>query len=128
MTFVQDDLGSNILRSSTKGPRLLTQTHLFGKSKVHLQEHTHAICSDFLPETPKSSGLICLYQLGVASVVQYDVLRFEVSVDDSSGVQEGQRFDDAASVEPSGAVVKRPPENKNNSDSEYFHTFFINML
>lgn len=41
VTFVQDDLGSNVLRSSAKGPRLLTQTHPFGKSKVHLQEQTH---------------------------------------------------------------------------------------
>lgn len=50
-----------------------------------------------------------LYQLGVTSVVQDDVLRFEVSVDDSSGVQEGQSLDDAAGVEPGGAVIKRAP-------------------
>lgn len=64
------------------------------------------ICSWFLPETAESSGGICLHQLGIASVVQYDVLRFEVSVDDSSGVQEDQSFDDAAGVKPSGAVIK----------------------
>lgn len=41
MTFVQDDLGSDVLRSSTKGPGLLTQAHLLGKSKVHLREGAH---------------------------------------------------------------------------------------
>lgn len=69
----------------------------------------------FLSETPESSGERWLHQLGVASLVQDDVLRFEVSVDDSSRVQVGQSLDDASGVEPSGAVVERPPEKKNNS-------------
>lgn len=46
------------------------------------------------------------HQLGISSAVQYDVLGFEVSVDDSSGVQESQSLDDTASVKPSGAVIK----------------------
>lgn len=57
----------------------------------------------FLSETPECGRP---HQLGVASVVQDDVLRLEVSVDDSAGVQEGQSLDDAARVEPSGAVVE----------------------
>lgn len=46
------------------------------------------------------------HQLGVAFVVQYDVLRLEVSVDNSSGMQESQSLYDTASVEPGSAVIK----------------------
>lgn len=49
---------------------------------------------------------VCPHQLGVSSLVQDDVLRFEVSVDDSSGVQESQSLYDTAGVEPSGAVIE----------------------
>ncbi|KAF3848467.1 hypothetical protein F7725_014964 [Dissostichus mawsoni] len=48
--------------------------------------------------------------LGVSPLVQDDVLRLQVSVDDSSAVQEGQSLDHAASVEPSHAVIKRSSE------------------
>lgn len=106
VTFVQDDLRSNVLRSSTKGPRLLTQPHFLSKAKVHLQEQTRSMLGFPLWNTGTSSRRVFVHQLGVASVVQYDVLRFEVSVDDPTGVQEGQGLDDAAGVEPSGAVVK----------------------
>lgn len=49
---------------------------------------------------------MCPHQLGVSLVVQYDVLRLEVSVDNSSGVEESQSLDDTTSVEPSSAVIK----------------------
>lgn len=52
------------------------------------------------------------YQLSVSPVVQNDVLGFQVSVDDPSGVQERQSLDDAAGVEAGGAVVKRAPERQ----------------
>ena len=52
----------------------------------------------------------CADQLGVSPLVQDDVLRLQVSVDDSSAVQEGQSLDHAAGVEPSHAVIKRSSE------------------
>lgn len=52
------------------------------------------------------------HQLGVAFVVQYDVLRLEVSVDNSSGMQESQSLYDTASVEPGGAVIKWSSERQ----------------
>lgn len=110
MALVQDDLGGHVLRSPTERPRLLTQTHLLSKAKVHLSEETEMInilrtyLSLFFSFNPA-----LLYQLGVTSVVQDDVLRFEVSVDDASGVQEGQSLDDAAGVEAGGAVIERAP-------------------
>lgn len=52
------------------------------------------------------------HQLGVSPVVQYDVLGFQVSVDDPSGVQEAQRLDHAACVEAGDSVVKGPPETE----------------
>lgn len=45
-------------------------------------------------------------------MVQDDVLGFEVSVDDPSGVQERQSLDDAAGVEAGGAVVEGAPERR----------------
>lgn len=61
---------------------------------------------------------MCPHQLGVSSVVQDDVLRFEVSVDDSSGVQESQSLYDAARVEASGAVIKRSPAAEAKDDAD----------
>lgn len=52
------------------------------------------------------------HQLSVSPVVQDDVLGFQVSVDDPSGVQERKSLDDAAGVEAGGAVVKRAPERQ----------------
>ena len=49
------------------------------------------------------------YQLGVAALVQDDVLGLEVPVDDAPALEEGQRLDHAARVEPRGAVVKGTP-------------------
>lgn len=48
MAFVQDDLRGDVLRSTTKRPRLLTQTNLLSKAKVHLckrRKHTSWIFS-----------------------------------------------------------------------------------
>lgn len=43
MAFVQDDLGGHVLRSPTERPRLLTQTHLLSKAKIHLGDETKMI-------------------------------------------------------------------------------------
>lgn len=52
------------------------------------------------------------HQFGISSAVQNDVLRFEISVNNSSWVQESQSLYDAAGVEPSGAVIEWPPERQ----------------
>ena len=38
MTFVQDDLGGHILRSTTKGPGSTAIRHEFGETKINLNE------------------------------------------------------------------------------------------
>lgn len=55
------------------------------------------------------AGRMSPHQLGISSAVQDDVLGFEISVNNSPRVQESQSLYDAAGVEPSGAVVERPP-------------------
>lgn len=50
------------------------------------------------------------YQLGVSPAVQYEVFRFQVSVNDAFGVQVGERFDHTGRVEPGGRIFKRTPE------------------
>lgn len=45
-------------------------------------------------------------------MVQDDVLRFEVSVDDPSRMHKCQSLDDAASVEAGGAVIKGAPRRQ----------------
>lgn len=42
------------------------------------------------------------YQFGIAPVVQYKVLWFEVSIDDSFGMQVGEGFHHTSCVEPGG--------------------------
>lgn len=38
VAFVQDDLRGHVLRGPAERPRLLTQTHLLGETKVHLKK------------------------------------------------------------------------------------------
>lgn len=40
MAFVQNDLRGHVLWGPAERPRLLTQTHLLGKAKVHLGGET----------------------------------------------------------------------------------------
>ena len=51
------------------------------------------------------------YQFGIAPVVQYKVLWFEVSIDDSFGMQVGEGFHHTSCVEPGGWVLKWAPGN-----------------
>lgn len=52
MTLVEDDLWSDVLRRPTERPRLLTDSDLLGKTKVHLEKtsglntfpHVHNLC------------------------------------------------------------------------------------
>ena len=39
MTFVQNNLGSNVLRGAAKSPRLAAEANAFGKSKVNLNSN-----------------------------------------------------------------------------------------
>ena len=51
------------------------------------------------------------YQLDVASVIQQQVFRFQVSVYYVFGMKIWERLDNATRVETCGAVVKWPSEN-----------------
>lgn len=52
------------------------------------------------------------HQLGVSTVVQYEVLRLQVSVYDAFGVQVGEGFHHTAGVEAGGGVLERAPETQ----------------
>lgn len=51
---------------------------------------------------PEVFYLLMSYQFGIAPVVQYKVLWFEVSVDDSFGMQVGEGLHHASCVKPGG--------------------------
>lgn len=107
MAFVQDDLRCHVLWSPTERPRLLTQTHLLSEAKVDLDGEMKVLSDIYMKYI---CNVLHLYQFSVSPVVQDDVLRFEVSVDYPSGMQERQGLDDAAGVEAGGAVIKGAPE------------------
>lgn len=52
------------------------------------------------------------HQLGVSTVVQYEVLRLQVSVYDAFGMQVGEGFHHTAGVEAGGGVLERAPETQ----------------
>lgn len=58
------------------------------------------------------------YQLSISSAVQDQVLRLQVPVDDAFGMQVSECFNHAASVEPSGGVIKRT--SATNRDGENY--------
>lgn len=51
-------------------------------------------------------------QFGVSVAVQYEVLRFQVSVYDAFGMQVGKGFDHAARVKASGWIIEGAPEKQ----------------
>lgn len=53
--------------------------------------------------------LFLSYQFGVAPVVQYKVFWFEVSVNDSFGMQVGEGLHHTSRVEPGGWILKWTP-------------------
>ena len=53
-----------------------------------------------------SYTLVHPYQFDISALVQNDVLRLEVSVDDTSAVQEDERLDNTRRVKPGGGVVE----------------------
>ncbi len=53
-----------------------------------------------------------MYQFGVSSAVQDEVLRLQVSVYDAFGVQVGKGFDHTGRVEPCCRIFKRAPETR----------------
>ena len=53
-----------------------------------------------------ANPLLISYQFGIAPVVQYKVLWFEVSVDDSFGMQVGEGLYHTRCVKPGGRVLK----------------------
>ena len=60
-------------------------------------------------------GYLVSYQLGVAPVVQYEVLRFQVSINDAFGMQIGEGLHHARRVEPGGGVLERAPAGETRS-------------
>ena len=57
------------------------------------------------------------YQFSIAPVVQYKILRFKVSVDDSFGMQVGKGFHHTGCVKPGCWVLKgTPAEPKDERD------------
>ena len=76
--LVGDDLGRHVLRGPTERPSPLLPNQLLGETKVG--------------------------QLDVAGGVEEQVLRFEISVDDASGVKVVEGKDDAGDIEGSGLV------------------------
>ena len=68
----------------------------------------------FLPLCLSVCLSVCLpscppHQLGVSPVVQYEVLWFEVSVDDAFGMQVSKGLHHAGCIEPCGRVLKGTP-------------------
>lgn len=64
-----------------------------------------------LHHTKLGGSVLISYQFGVAPVVQYKVLRFEVSVDYSFGMQVGESLYHTSCVKPGGWVLKWTPGN-----------------
>lgn len=107
MSFVQDDLWGHILWSATERPRLLAKTDLLSKAKIHLERiYTRRMLLSFTPLRNREANLDLLsfrpfsHQFGITSVVQYQVLRFEVSVYDSFGMQVSERLHHTRRVKP----------------------------
>lgn len=61
--------------------------------------------------------LLLSYQFGIAPVVQYEVLWFEVSVNDSFGMQVGEGLHHTSCVKPGSWVLKWTPGNTGGQQS-----------
>lgn len=133
VTFIQDDLRSHVFWSSTKRPSLLPQADFLCKTKIHLDNNrsngSFYLVSEFsfitfssnlepLAAPPSKPVTVFRYQLGISTMIQYDVFRLQVSVDDSTAVEKSQSFDHTSSEEACGAVIKQTPKNKTTTGPE----------
>jgi len=69
------------------------------------------------------------HQFDVSSVIQHQVLRLEIAVDDTLSMKILERFDDARDAEPRRHVVEMTSTNKlSNLHSFYFKSTLQSVL
>lgn len=107
VAFAQNDFRCNVAQCAAERPRLLAHLNLLQTSGANLRYTSTRSASPPVKlrrqnVEPKS---VCGYQFSVTLLIEDNVFRPDVSIDDPLRVKKTQRFDDTSCVELGAAVI-----------------------
>lgn len=111
MPLVQDHLWSYIFWCPAKGPSFLAWSNLLGKAKVSLGVK-HTASQRPLRLSPHSPGILPLdqpYHFHIAFMVQQQVLRLKVPVDNPLSMEVVKCLQNTANAEAGCGLLKETP-------------------
>lgn len=119
MAFIQNDLRCDILRGPAERPCLLATLDLLCKTKVNLTEDYWPEWTLMLTSKTYQQPINFAYQFYISIWVQHEVLRLQVSINNSFFVKVLKRFSHTTHTELGSVLVKASPENISDTRSQW---------